>query len=324
MRVRTHQLRGAFMSHNILITGSEGYIGQRLVKKLGTMHNIVGIDIRPSSQQLYPYYCIDIRSSELHDVISAHRITHVIHLASVMQASHNRFQDYDIDVNGTRNVLEGCVAHGVSHITVTSSGAAYGYHADNPDWLNEQHPLRGNDHFAYSQHKRLVEEMLADYRQRHANLQQLVLRPGTVLGEHTKNQITNLFTKKRLLGIKGSPSPFVFIWDEDVVNIISQGVAQSQVGLFNLAGDGAMTMAEIAKVLNKPLVQVPASLLSAILKIGHALKLTQYSAEQLDFLRYRPVLDNHALKTAFGYLPQKTSREVFDFYVSKNLKRQSS
>ncbi|MEW9797078.1 SDR family oxidoreductase [Alteromonas sp. CYL-A6] len=312
------------MSLNILITGSEGYIGQRLIARLAGQHKIVGIDIRPSAQQTYPYYTMDIRDAGLRDVMTRHQITHVVHLASVMQASSDRARDYDIDVNGTRNVLRCCIDSHVSHITVSSSGAAYGYHADNPSWLNEQHPLRGNDHFAYSQHKRLIEEMLADYRSTHPNLNQLVLRPGTVLGKYTRNQITNLFTKSRLLGVKGSPSPFVFIWDEDVVNIIIKGVTDSKTGQFNLAGDGAMTMAEIAKVLDKPLIQLPASLLSLLLKAGHALGLTRYSAEQLDFLRYRPVLDNRALKAEFGYVPQKNTREVFDFYLEHNLKRKLS
>lgn len=46
-----------------------------------------------------------------------------------------------------------------------------------------------------------------------------------------------------------------------------------------------------------------------------AVKLTQYGPEQLDFLRYRPVLDNRRLKEDFGYTPAKTSREAFDVFV---------
>ncbi len=64
-------------------------------------------------------------------------------------------------------------------IIVTSSGAAYGYHADNPEWLTEDDPVRGNEAFAYSHHKRLVEEMLAVCRTQHPELRQVVLRVGT-------------------------------------------------------------------------------------------------------------------------------------------------
>ncbi|WJG10282.1 SDR family oxidoreductase [Aliiglaciecola sp. LCG003] len=306
------------MNLNILITGSEGYLGQRLISRLAEQHNILGIDIRVANPSHYHYQQMDIREPALRELINEHSITHVVHLASVMQASADRQWDFDIDVNGTRNVLDACVAGGVRHLTVTSSGAAYGYHEDNPAWLSEHDPLRGNDSFAYSCHKRLIEEMLARYRSRYSALKQLVLRPGTVLGQTTQNQITNLFDQKRIMAVKGSPSPFVFIWDEDVVEIIRMGVCESKCGQFNLAGDGAMTLVEIAEALNKPLVELPPWLLKFALTLGHSLGLTQYSAEQLEFLRYRPVLDNRALKQDFGYTPIKSSREVFDFYLKHN------
>jgi UDP-glucose 4-epimerase len=44
------------------------------------------------------------------------------------------------------------------------------------------------------------------------------------------------------------------------------------------------------------------------------LNLTQYGPEQLDFLRYRPVLLNTRLKEEFGYTPRLTSAQVFDLY----------
>ncbi|WP_258806716.1 SDR family oxidoreductase [Pseudidiomarina sp. CB1] len=311
------------MSSNmkVLITGSEGYLGQALVRKLVSSCTVVGVDLRRHSAPVdgYTFVEMDIRATELRELMLREEISHVVHLASVMQASPNRERDYDIDVNGTRNVLRACTDAGVSHLTVTSSGAAYGYHADNPAWLREDDALRGNATFAYSHHKRLVEELLADYRVQHTELEQLVLRPGTVLGRTTNNQITDLFKRKRLLAIKGSPSPFVFIWDQDVIEIIYQGVLAAKVGVYNLAGDGALTINDIATKLNKPLLVLPAWLLGGALRIGHAFGLTQYSAEQLDFLRYRPVLDNSALKNEFGYTPMKTSHEVFDYFIEHNL-----
>ena len=160
-----------------------------------------------------------------------------------------------------------------------------------------------------------MEELLADYRERFPHLQQLILRPGTVLGDNTRNLITNLFAKKRLLAIRGSDSPFVFIWDQDVIAIIERGIEEDRAGIFNLAGDGAMTIDEIAAVLNKPALRLPAGLLSTVLRIGRLLNIGRYGPEQLDFLRYRPVLDNERLKNDFGYVPEKTSRQTFEFFV---------
>jgi len=286
-----------------------------LAARLGGFCQVVGIDLRIDPAVPCDFQIMDIRDPSLTRLLNEKKITHVVHLAAVLKDSGDRQRDYDIDVNGTRNVLDACVAAGVRHLTVASSGAAYGYHADNPDWLDEQDPLRGNDVFAYSCHKRLVEEMLEDYRQRYPALQQLILRPGTVLGAETRNLITELFARKRILAIRGSDSPFVFIWDQDVLAIIAKGVLEESAGIYNLAGDGALTMPVIAGLLGKPLLVLPAFLLRWGLYVGRGLRLTEYGPDQLDFLRYRPVLSNRRLKEEFGYVPEKTSEQTFRYYL---------
>ncbi len=156
--------------------------------------------------------------------------------------------------------------------------------------------------------------MLADYRARHPGLRQVVLRVGTILGETTRNQITALFERKRLLAIRGSASPFVFIWDQDVVGAIEHAIFSGKDGIYNVAGDGALGIREIAARLGKRCVTIPPGLLRAALAVLHPLGLSRYGPEQVDFLRYRPVLDNRRLKEVFGYVPKLTSAEVFELF----------
>ena len=190
-----------------------------------------------------------------------------MHLASIVTPRTGQHPElaYQVDVVGTRNVLDACLAHGVAKLIVTSSGAAYGYHPDNPAWLDEDDPIRGHESFAYARHKRLVEEMLAEARREHPELAQLVFRPGTVLGEGVDNQITALFEKPVLLGVAGSASPFVFIWDEDVVACLVRAVQAPRGGIYNLAGDGALAMSELARRMGKPYLPLPVWLLAAVL-----------------------------------------------------------
>lgn len=304
------------MRRRILITGAAGYLGRQIARRLSQDHHVVGVDIRADGGADFPFYEMDIRDPGLGRLLSEHSIHQVVHLAAVLEDSGDRARDFDIDVNGTRNVLDACVAAGVEQLVVTSSGAAYGYHPDNPDWLDEDDALRGNPEFPYADHKRQVEALLADYRQQHPHLKQLVLRPGTVLGADTRNLITRLFEKSHLLAVAGSPSPFVFIWDQDVVAIIEKGVLEEKAGCYNLAGDGALSIHELGRLLDKPVISVPAGLLRSGLRLGKRLGLTDYSPEQVDFLRYRPVLSNRRLKEDFGYIPRKTSEQVFRFYIA--------
>jgi UDP-glucose 4-epimerase len=263
---------------------------------------------------------MDVRDQALANTLQRHAVDTVVHLAAIVTPGpkSNRELEYSVDVLGTRNVLEACVSAGVSRIVVTSSGAAYGYHADNPDWLTEDDPVRGNEAFAYSHHKRLVEEMLAEYRDRHPQLRQVVFRVGTILGETTRNQITALFERPRLIAIRGSASPFVFIWDKDVVGAIEHAVFSGRDGIYNVAGDGALGIREIAARLGKHCITFPPGLLRAVLAVLHPLGLSRYGPEQVDFLRYRPVLNNRRLKEVFGYVPQLNSAEVFELFCKSH------
>ena len=314
-------------ARRVLITGGDGFLGRGLVKALATESGIevvVALDVRevPTDRRVsgVVYRVADVRDAmAVDDAVASHGIDTVVHLASIVTPGKdsNRALEYAVDVGGTRNVLDACLAHGVRHLVVSSSGAAYGYHADNPAWLTESHPLRGNPVFAYADHKRLVEEMLAAERLKHPALTQTVLRIGTILGERVDNQITALFEKPRLIAIRGSDSPFVFIWDEDVTGAIRHALSGEGVaGCYNLAGDGALTIHEIAQRLGKRTRDFPASLLQAALWLGSRLGVSRYGPEQLDFLRYRPVLLNTALKTVFGYTPSKSSAEAFDAFLA--------
>jgi len=310
----------------VLITGAGGYIGRQVVQTLSEQYrkdlgNLVAMDIREWAPQErlegVEYLTLDIRSPELRDIIKRYRIDTIVHLAAIVTPGRksDRQFEYSVDVLGTKNVLDAGLASGLRKLIITSSGAAYGYHPDNPDRLHEQDPLRGNPEFAYADHKRQVEEMLAQYRETHPGMKQLVFRPGTILGATADNQITALFDKPLILGLRGAGSPFVFIWDEDVVACIIKGIWEDVTGVYNLAGDGILTMREIAALLDKPYVPVPVWLVQSALWILKKLGMTQYGPEQVNFLRYRPVLDNARLKSVFGYIPQKTSRQAFESYI---------
>ncbi|ARU86516.1 NAD-dependent epimerase/dehydratase family protein [Pseudomonas sp. M30-35] len=309
----------------VLITGSAGFIGQQLLRQLSVQHpdwTLIAADIRPQSRtglgMNVELLQLDIsKSREVKVCISTWKPQAIVHLASVVTPPRGMTDQQlkAIDVGGTRTIIDAAVSEAVEQLIITSSGAAYGYSCNNAEWIDEDQPLRGHDHFAYAKHKREVEVMLAQAREKNPQLKQLVLRAGTILGKQMNNQITDLFNKPTVLGVKGSDSRFVFIWDQDVINIICQGLEKQAEGIFNLAGDGALTLREIAVLLGKPYRPLPALLIKSVLGILKPLGLSQYGPEQIDFLRYRPVLANARLKNIFGYTPRYTSREAFLAFI---------
>ena len=55
-----------------------------------------------------------------------------------------------------------------------------------------------------------------------------------------------------------------------MVAVIQQAVTGSVTGVFNVAGDGALTITEIAALLEKPVLTIPEPVLRAALAVGLA------------------------------------------------------
>jgi UDP-glucose 4-epimerase len=312
------------VSRRVLITGGSGFLGTHVAAALVARPDVelvVAGDVRGPQHPLdgVVYETCDVTQPDaLAPLLRTHAIDVVVHLAAIVNPGRDHDLEYRVDVDGSRHVLEACVEAGVKRVVVSSSGAAYGYHADNPEWLRESDPVRGNDEFPYSKHKRLVEQLLAGYRAAHPELEQVVFRIGTILGPTVQNQITALWDGPALLGVRGSASPFVFVWVDDVAAAMARAATDGPPGVYNVAGDGRVTVPEIARRLGKRVVWVPAGVLAFGLRVGRALRLTVHGPEQVGFLRHRPVLANDALKRDFGYTPGKTSAEAFEAYLESH------
>jgi UDP-glucose 4-epimerase len=310
---------------NILVTGASGYLGGNLMERLSARKAELGIgalvatDVRPMRANLpgVVFEKLDVREKGALELFKTHKIDCVVHLASIVTPGKksNRDFEYSVDVLGTKNILESCVGANVKRVIISSSGAAYGYYPENAKPLIETDPIRGNYEFAYSHHKKLVEEELAQYRKSHPELEQTIFRITTILGKNVKNQITDLFMKPIQLGIRGTDSRFSFIWDEDAVRCIEQAIFSEKTGAFNLSGDGSVSISERGRLLKKPVIQVPSAIIETALSVLKRVGLTQYGPEQTLFLKYRPILDNARLKSEFGFKPVKTSHEVFESFV---------
>ncbi len=311
------------MTRTVLVTGAAGFLGSRVVQKLAAEPElkIVATDLRTPPEPLrgVEFVALDLRDREgLAALFKRTKPQVIVHLASIVAVPPGMTRQivHDIDVGSVERLLELAESAGSQQLIITSSGAAYGYHADNPVPLREDDALRGNAEFPYSDHKREIEEILAKWRQDGCGPAQLILRPGTVLGPGVDNPITAIFARPVIIAIAGSDSPFVAIDVDDVAEIIRIGVVEQRSGIYNVAGDGAVPVAEIAHLLGKRVLPVPAFVLAAVLAVLHPLRLVPWGPEQVRFLRWRPVLANDRLRRDFPTLPRRSSREVLTAFFT--------
>ena len=142
-----------------VITGGSGYIGTRLVDLLSRREDterIVICDVAPPHgyKPKTEYERLDVRDrAAVRSVLERSRADMLVHLAFIINPSHDEQFMYDVDVNGTHNVLEAAADAGTRQVLATTSVTAYGAFPDNPVPLTEDDPVRGMAGFSYARDK---------------------------------------------------------------------------------------------------------------------------------------------------------------------------
>lgn len=109
----------------ILITGSAGRIGRAIYVRLQRNHEVIGVDTTPAS---VVDVVADITNKEalIKAIKGADAVVHTaaLHAPHVPHVPESRF--VEVNVEGTRNVIEACLECGVKKIAFTSTTALYG------------------------------------------------------------------------------------------------------------------------------------------------------------------------------------------------------
>jgi UDP-glucose 4-epimerase len=178
----------------------------------------------------------------------------------------------EINIEGSRRVLQGAVAAGVSKIVFASSIAAYGAHADNPEVLTEDSPLRPNADWYYSRAKGKIETFLDELQGQHPEIAVVRFRPSTFLGPCIRNPVGDLYASRVLVGLKKGYR-IDHCWDEDVAEAFVLALAYHRSGTFNLAGGNPITLDDAGRLLGKKVIYLPHGLVSLLVKMAESLGL---------------------------------------------------
>jgi len=247
----------------------------------------------------------------------------VIHLAFIIMGS--REESARINLEGTRNVFEATVAaERPRRLVYTSSVAAYGYHSDNPVPLTEDVPARGSPEHYYSAQKAACEALLADTTE-NSSLEVFILRPCIVAGPEATaladampwNQLpapVRALTKVAPILKPVVPDPGIplqLVHHDDVAEAIAlAATAPAPPGAYNIAGDGVVTVSELAKALGGRPVRVPAVAASAASAAISRVPFVPSMLEWLHVARTSVVMDTAKARTQLGWRPVHSSAET--------------
>jgi nucleoside-diphosphate-sugar epimerase len=129
------------MSGTVLVTGATGHLGANLVRRLLAEGESVRVLLKPGERTDavdgldVERATGDLRAPEAvkRAVFGAERIYHTAALVSTVRGdSEHRRAIFEINVLGTKHVLDAALQHGVRRVVVTGSFSAVGYDPDDP------------------------------------------------------------------------------------------------------------------------------------------------------------------------------------------------
>lgn len=193
------------MAQKVFITGGAGFIGlavaQTLVEK-GFEVRLFDIVEPPTSigefkrgTTMYP--------DEVYRAMQG--CDYVIHLAAMLgvkKTESNKLSCIDINIQGTKNVLDACEKANVKKVVFSSSSEVYGEPLRNP--IDETHPVIPKSVYAVT--KLAGEEYMKAYKQKH-DLDYTIIRFFNVYGPR---QVAEFVMSKFIKAVLENEQPTVF------------------------------------------------------------------------------------------------------------------
>jgi UDP-glucose 4-epimerase len=303
-----------------LITGGSGYIGTRLVELLARREDtekIVIADVVPPRGGYRPktqFERVDVREGgAVHAALQRANPDVLVHLAFILNPIHDEGVMYEVDVNGTHNVLEAAAEAGIAQVLVTTSAVAYGAFPDNPDPITEDWPVRGVARFSYARDKTESDRIVQLWALQHPDVITTIVRPCIVYGPNVDNYLVRLWSKAPVVVDTGNIDKTTqFVHEDDVVEAISRLLLGRHAGQFNLSADGLMTRRECAELLDTRVIKLPVWLYRALAKLYWRARLSEAPAGGIEFDLYPWIVSNEKLKQTLDWTPRYTSRQTFE------------
>jgi nucleoside-diphosphate-sugar epimerase len=224
----------------ILVTGSKGFIGTQIVKRLNKSE--VMTDSINSKR-------IDLQ--KIDEVMKLDTSDIVIHLGGKIKKGLEWNEYFNNNVLGTLNILEYCIKKNVKKMIFVSS-----YVYGNPKYLpiNEEHIIFPHNRYTKS---KILAEQLCEFYAKNFDLNIIILRPFNIFGKKLSNGflISNLFksieTNEKITIInKNSKRDFLHV-DDFVDVILKIKDSDFKFEIFNIGSGKSYSFMDIIKKVEK-------------------------------------------------------------------------
>lgn len=323
----------------VAVTGPTGDIGRSLMRALersrevGRITAMARSPFDPAAEGLRKtvYRRADVLDADaVAEVIAGADV--VVHLAFVIMG--DIAETTSVNLQGSRNVFEAAIAAGASRLVYTSSVAAYGFGADNPPLLTEDLEPRGTRRHYYSAQKAELEMVLRELLEG-VPTQAYVFRPCIVAGPDAPAllesipylQLSDRMPAAVLRALELMPMikpvipdpgvPFQLVHHDDVATALRAAVlGRGEPGIYNLAGDGTVTMADIADALGWYSIPTPDLAVDAAAELVARLPFVPAQAQWIESLRRPVLMDTSRARRLLRWRPRHDARTTLQDTVA--------
>ncbi|MBW3653777.1 MAG: NAD-dependent epimerase/dehydratase family protein [Actinobacteria bacterium] len=307
----------------VAVTGATGNVGTSLLPALSAddaVDEIVGIARRRPGLSFARtrWVCADVARDDLSDAFRGADV--VVHLAWLIQPSHDRDVTRPVNVEGSRRVFEAAAAAGASALVYASSVGAYSP-GPKDRRVDESWPTDGIPTSFYSRDKAAVETILDSFERAHQNIRVVRLRPGLIFKGDAASGIRRLFAgpllptsllRRRLIPIVPALDRLRFqaVHSLDVGEAYRLAIMGEARGAFNVAAEPVLDPPELGRLLDARPVPVPERALRFAVDAAWKLRLQPTPSGWVDLALGVPLMDSTRARSELGWSPTRTSGEA--------------
>jgi nucleoside-diphosphate-sugar epimerase len=304
----------------VAVTGASGNVGTSLLRLLSedeSVEEIRGLARRRPLLQLpkVEWRSVDIESDDLSMHLAG--IDCVVHLAWLIQPSHDLDALRRTNVDGSERVFRAVADAGVKSLVYASSVGAYSP-GPKSRRVDETWPTTGTPTSFYARHKAEVERLLDRFEQERPETRVVRLRPGLIFKRGSAEEQRRYFLGPlfpRLLARPGSipivPDiprlRFQAVHSDDVAEAYRLAVLGDARGAFNVAAEPVLDAPTLAEALGARVVRMPAAVVRAGMAATWRARLQPTPEGWLDMGLSVPLMDTRRAREELGWEARHTS-----------------
>lgn len=288
-----------------LVTGIAGGLAQHVAERLLVLgHDVVGADYRPVEDlpdalaERVPVYRANYNKTAIETVFRHHPIERVLHLGRVGNLKESSGKRFDLNVVGSQKLMNLCEQHGIERLVVLSTFHIYGAEASNHIPIAEDEPVRAGVHYPQLADAIQLDNMACTWAWKHPRAHVCVLRPTNVIGPRLRNTMSEVLRLPRIPRLLGYDPMTQFLFESDLADAIVAAGTQLSVGIFNVAGMGAIPWTTATECAGADGLWLPAPAVRLYAKL-----FSNLPAYLVDFLKYPCVITDAAFREAFHWSP---------------------